>query len=319
MPLSETQPSPPETKSQRRLRQYEEALAHWRQVDEQLPGDAQAAQRIARLIVERSRWHALWKPSSQQGEELIGRDSQSSPPESLLERLKKEPLPTVLPGQTSGIKRTPTQQLEAGIRDNPSNPDNYLWLTVLYLDKGRDFDAERMLAKGRNEADDPRVQELWEEVTMLRVERRLAVARQNAAVDKSPEVQTILDDLHTEQDHLEIEVYQNRTRREPDNASHKLQLGRRLKRAGKSREALRRFEEALVDDDERPAAAYELGLCREHEREYPAALQQYRLSIDSATEPEQRSTRKLAAERASALARQMKLEKLAERYTASDS
>src|SRR5207247_5213585 len=67
--------------------------------------------------------------------------------------------------QPPGLSLTPIQQLEAAIRERPSIPELYLRLAQVYLDKDRDYDAERLLAKGREATDrDARVQQMWEDV-----------------------------------------------------------------------------------------------------------------------------------------------------------
>ena len=83
--------------------------------------------------------------------------------------------------QADQHKRTPIQQLEAAVRDHTSNPDLYLKLAALYMEKDRDYDAEKLLSKGKELCDDSRVAAYWEDVTMIRLDRKLAAATRQAA------------------------------------------------------------------------------------------------------------------------------------------
>src|SRR6185369_479781 len=92
------------------------------------------------------------------------------------------------------------------------------------------------------------------------------------------------------------------------------QLGLRFRQAGKIREALQTFAEALHDPHQKPLAALEMGRTHEDLREFPEALQRYRLAAESATHPEQLEARKQALYLAAGLARRIKMQQLAKRY-----
>jgi tetratricopeptide (TPR) repeat protein len=209
---------------------------------------------------------------------------------------------------------TPIQQLEAAIRECPSNPELYLQLAPLYLDKDRDYEAEKMLLRGQTATGDPRVRQLREDVTMQRLARSLVLAEQHVAADDTPESRAVLAQVIAERDRVEMEIFVSRRERDPGNAAVSYELGLRLKRAGKLQEACRPLEEALDDPAHRPAAALELGECLRHFNQVPDALKYYRLAAESATEPGQIEHKKQALWQAVGLATRIKLFKLAERY-----
>jgi tetratricopeptide (TPR) repeat protein len=209
---------------------------------------------------------------------------------------------------------TPVQKLESAIRDYPSNPDYYVELIPMYLEIGRDYDAEKLLAKAKEMTDDGRVRQLWEDVVMLRMSRKIAVARQQAAKDNDEEAKGRLEELCRERDKFETDVFVSRSKREPQNAAIRYQLGLRFRQAGKIREAMQTFSEALHDPLQKPLAALEMGRTHEDLREFPEALQRYRLAAESATHPEQLEARKQALYLAAGLARRIKMQQLAKRY-----
>jgi tetratricopeptide (TPR) repeat protein len=302
-------------------RHFEEALTHWRRVEELDEADAEAPARIAALITELSRQRLglatperdQWLVASGSAGSRAATDLSAPADKSSLDML----LAVSAAANSSGasLKRTPIQELEVAIREFPSNVDYYLQIVPLYLQSGRDYDAERVLAKGREAtASDPRVCQLWEDVTMLRLERKLALAQKHDQELDTPETRSELAQILAERDHLEIDIFTSRCRREPDNAGARVELAKRLRRSGKVRDACQRLEEALRTGDERCGAALELGECQMQLGNPREALRYYRLAADSATQPRHLAARKQALYLAGSLAAKLKLRKLAERH-----
>ena len=235
-----------------RLRRYDEALAAWRRVEARHPDCARSgphdrppddrqkprAGRPARRRPDRGR--------SARSRRLAGSNKPSA-----IEVARK--LPIGPPGYVPDPRLTPIQRLEVAIRDFPGRPELYAQIVPLYLEQGRDYDAEKTLAKGKEAtANDPLVQQLWEDVTMLRLEKKLAAAQQRIQTENTPQVQAELADLRQARDRLATETFVNRCKREPENAELRYQLGLRLKQAGKLREACQRFGEAVKPTRTRP-------------------------------------------------------------------
>jgi len=301
-----------------KLRQYDEALTAWRQVESLAPEDADASRMIAMLVTARSRQrHGL--PSDRP--ELLGAEFGRSPraarrskPRSLL-RIDEGRRAREIPQSQSEIKRTPIQQLEAAVREFPSDVILYLQLAPMYLEKGRDYDAERLLAKGLTETDnESRIRQLWEDVTMLRLGKKIQQAQMRVEIDNSDESRADFADLCLKRDRLEIEVFTSRAKRDPDDTALALELGRRLRQAGRIREAMPHFERAVKDESLRAGACYELAECSIGVRELSAATRYFRQAIDAATRPSDIEVRKKALFRAAELAAQMRLPALARSY-----
>ncbi len=209
------------------------------------------------------------------------------------------------------------QSLEVLVRDQPGNVDLYLELARLYLARGRDYEAERLLARGRTATErDPRLEEFAEDVTMLRLAKKVSAGQKDADANDTPAAREALASLVRERDRVEIEIYLERCRRNPTELALRLELGRRLARAGQLDQACERFEEALPDAQTRHAAALELGDCCEQMQRRADACRYYRVAADGPAPPEALDCQSEALLRASRLALGLKLSKVARRYAA---
>jgi tetratricopeptide (TPR) repeat protein len=295
------------------LRRYDEALETWIQLERAAPEDTAAAGAIASLAIERSRRTAGLKRRSEDYRATIPKPRTRVPaPQPAKDRVYGSiAVPTVGPAP---VPRTLMQELEIAIRDFPSHAYNYLQLTPLYLEKGREHDAERMLNRARAATDnDPRVVALWEEVAMKLAEQRLSLARQDATEHPSDQATNQLAQALRERDRLEITVFASRLGREPENLALHYQLGLRLRRAGKLREAIKHLQAALEDATDKALAAFELGECHLELGEVPQAMQHYRQAAENAL-ADQAASRKQALYQLSVLSLRMRLLKNAARY-----
>jgi tetratricopeptide (TPR) repeat protein len=286
--------------------QFDEALACCRQMEDHDVRDGEVAQLLAETVVAQSR--------DESGLQADGR---------LLRRLRPRPAKAEQPlvklsasGTTGGPPLTVIQQLEAAVRDRPSIPDSYLQLAQAYLDKDRDYDAERLLAKGREATDhDFRVQTMWEEVSMLRHSRRVEIAKQELKANDNPQTRQSLADAIKDRDKAELDIFRGRVKRQGAGAAAHYGLGVCLQRSERSRDACDHLEKALADPDMRAPAALALGHCLRQLDDIAGALRHYRTAAESALWTDQLACRNEALGEASKLAAQMKLAKLAERYS----
>ncbi len=299
------------------LRKIEEALVCWKRVEELEPEDAEAARMVSRLTIEKSRRQIGLPAEDDANPTVIQQPSSSSrtaPPLKPHIRLGEQRPENGSAARKTEFKHTPIQELERAVRDRPAEVELYLQLVPLYLEIGRDYDAERLLTKGREYNDDSRMLYLLENVVMLRQEKKIAVAQKHLEAGDSPEAFAAVAELRGERDRVEIDIFQKRLKRDPANLAFRYELGVRLKQAGKVREAKEQFEAALADLNQKPAAAYELGECLRHFSELPQALAQYRLAVESAVGAAHCEVKKRALYQAADLAIRIKLFKLAQRY-----
>jgi tetratricopeptide (TPR) repeat protein len=326
-----------------RMKKFDEAINSWQRVSELVPGDEEAARMATSLAIERSRQRgekerpplqaelddddlhqpksfrpassSPTKPAASKATSTSGRDHETGEIDLGAVTDRSIPIEVSKPAnEPEEFQLTPVQKLESAIRDFPSNAEYYVELIPMLLKMGRDYDAEKLLAKAKGVTDDHRVRQLWEDVVMLRMSRKISLARQMAAKDNNDEAKRHLAELCRERDRFETEVFVSRSLREPKNAAIRYQLGLRLRQAGKIREGLQCFSEALHDPQQKPLAALEMGRSYEELKEYPEALQRYRLAAESATLSEQLEARKQALYLAASLARRIKMRQLAKRY-----
>jgi len=289
--------------------QYAEARAAWQELEARDTNDGEPGKMIAALVIAESR--------EQAGLEVAGESTR---------RLKPRPRrPTAtavsathvavhLPASTS---LNPLQQLEAAVRERPSIPDLYLQLAQAYLEKDRDYDAERLLFKGREATDhDPRVQEMWEDVSMLRHARRVVFAEQDVKAADNPQTRQALEQTLKDRDKAELDIFRGRVKRQgADGAAH-YGLGVRLQRADRVRDACPHLEKALEDSGVRCEAALALGDCLKQLEDIPGAMRNYRLAANSALWTDQRSCQIEALHHAAKLADEMQMPALRQRYAA---
>jgi len=212
------------------------------------------------------------------------------------------------------VPLTPIQTLETAIRDAPAIPELYLQLAELYVQAGREYDAERMLTKGQTAADDPRVRTLRENITMRRLEGNVARAQQSVEARDTAEARATVADARIERDRVEMDIFVGRTRRDLQDRQARYELGRRLKRAGRLREAFVQFEAALADARLKPAVALEMGECLRDFGELADSLRHFRLAADAAVELDHMETKKQALWQAVGICTRIKLGRLAQRY-----
>jgi tetratricopeptide (TPR) repeat protein len=285
---------------------YDAALAYCRRLEDLSARDEDAPRIIAETVIAQSRAQAGLLPEGNLGRRLKERPLKDD------QRFTGRPSPSATGG---GPSLSMIQQLEAAIRERPSIPDAYLQLAQAYLDKDRDYDAERLLSKGREATEhDFRVQTMWEEVSMLRHARRVELATEELKTNDTPQTRQALADVIKDRDKAELDIFRGRVKRQgADGAAH-YGLGIRLQRAERTRDACDHLEKALADDNISAPAALALGHCLRQLEDIPGAMRYLRLAADSALWNDQLACRNEALAEASKLAGQMKLEKLAERY-----
>lgn len=207
------------------------------------------------------------------------------------------------------------QQLESTISRRPHDPELYLELAQHYLDKEREYEAERLLTRGRDNCEkDPKIVHMLEDVMLLRMGKKVAAAQLEYQNSQTPATKDALEQVLKERDRVGTEVFQARCKRAPNDLRLRFDLGLRLKRTGKVYEARKCFEEALREPAVRALAAFELADNHEQNRDIAEALRHFRAAADSALGREQAECKRKALLRAGKLAAQAKLTRLAKRY-----
>jgi len=272
-----------------RMAQFDQAIACWRRVTEIKKNDTEALEMISKLTVD--------KTKAAGGIEST--ESLTPKQRERLKRLKKykETLAADAAGEASqsaatdvaapqraGIELTARQKLEREIQDFPGEVDNYCQLAILLLEENRFNDAERVLKKGLTVGGaELKIQEQLEDCQMARAAHQVKIAEQQIAANKTEagkqEAQRLTDQLRRDQIRCEMEIYESRSQRYPDDLDLKYQVARRLKKIGNYAEAIKRLKELANDPKYAAKAAVETGEAFELLKQYPRAIKSYQQAI----------------------------------------
>jgi len=292
-------------------RQYDADLAHWRQVQADHPDSREASRMVAALIIDRSRQQA-GLPSSA-ALDLARVESPPADPSAM--DAADEAIAGNLADRITGVRLTRIQQLETAVKSGQANADVYIELAQLYLDKERDYEAERLLTRAREETGrDARVLWMSEDVTMRRLAKKVSAAEREVQIEESPQTRTALEQLVKERDKVEIDIFVERSRRDPDNLGIRYELGRCLARAGKMDQARAYLEEALAHEASRCHAALVLGRSLLSGGQAPEALRHFRMAAAAAAQTGQAECHADALLTAAQTTARGKLVRLARRY-----
>ncbi|MGE0755488.1 MAG: hypothetical protein AB7O38_00640 [Pirellulaceae bacterium] len=275
-----------------RLGQFDQAIACWTRVDEIKRGDLEAQRMISELQIAKTRGGVVAKGEGgrRAGKPAAVEDGETGAQTPATAAARRE------------IQLTPRQRLEQDLANSPADVDNYLALAQLHIDEDRLGDAAHVLAKALAASGNQlRVQEKVEDVEILRKRQQLAIADRRAEVEGQDAPRELARQLRDDLNRMELEVYDRRSQRYPQDRELQYQLGLRLKRAGNLREAIRCFEQAGTLAERRTAAALEWGECLQRLKQYDKALQQYWSAAEDAA-PGQREVRKVALYRIGLLA-----------------
>jgi len=288
-----------------RIGQFDQAIACWHRVELAKPHDEEATQAISRLSVEKTIHEGGYDPAL-----LSGQDgSQAGKPS--VARLAKDAADI----DEASASEPPEQRLKAAVEDDPANLENYLQLADIYLHENRLDDAESLLGQGLNASGggDLRIRERLEDVQLRRVQQQLAVADQRSQQTPSEENQQLAARLRSQANQVELEIYAAKSDRDPQNPRLKYELGIRLKRAGKTKEAITTLQAARSDPKRMAQVLLDLGECFQKIEQYKLALSNYEQAIEACDQADS-ETRRLALYRAGVLATGLRELDRAERH-----
>ena len=256
-----------------RMGQFDQAIACWQRVKLQLPQDEQARQEIARLSVEQTIDKGGYDPAL-----LAGSQEGEAVPTVSIAQLAKNAEP---------VDDRPLEvRLQAAVADAPTEAENYVQLASHYLREQRFDEAEKLLGEGLSAcgSGDLQIRTRLEDVQLRRVAHQLALAEQRYEQDPSEEAQELVHRFRVQANQVELETYAMRGQRDPSNLRLKFELGLRLKRAGKVKEAISSLQAARTDSKRGVVILLELGECFQHIEQYKLALSHYEQAIEALAE-----------------------------------
>lgn len=294
------------------LGQFDQSIACWQRVKQAKPDDEEADQAVARLSVEQTIHKGGYDASLLGGSSPGGGDAVSKP--ASVARLSRGRADEAA-DEVDAAPMSPEQRWQAAIAQNPGDLDAYFRLSDHYLHEQRLDDAQGVLERAFQAAGggDLGVRERLEDLQLRRAARQIAAAQQNYEHAKTPEAQHLLEQARVQANQVELEVYAARADRDPHNARWQFELGMRLKKAGKPKQAITALQAARSDPKRRALVLLELGECFQKVEQYKLALAHYEQAIEGADAGDA-DTRKLALYRAGVLATGLRELDRAERH-----
>jgi tetratricopeptide (TPR) repeat protein len=293
--------------------QFDQAIACWHRVEQAKPHDEEAQQAISRLSVEKTIHKGGYDPALLGGASKGGDGGHPPRPMSVARLSKANSGETE--EETAAESLPPEERLKAAVARDPSHVDSYFRLADYYLNQQRMDDAQQVLEQAHQATGggDPNVRERLEDLQLRRAARQLALAQQNFTQLKTPEAQQLAEQAKAQANQVELEVYAARADRDPHNPRLQFELGMRLKRAGKPKQAITALQAARSDPKRRALVLLELGECFQKIEQYKLALSHYEQSLE-ACDPSDVDARKLALYRAGVLASGLRELDRSERY-----
>ena len=281
--------------------QFDQAIACLTRVQELRPNDQEVARSISRMSVEQT----IQKGGYNQ--ELLKKgSSDTATPDAeateMLEHAGASAEGTAPAGEPTTADKPSDEELLEQIRLHPAELSNYKDLADEYVRLDRLRDAERVLTKALTvSSGDLDTRERLEETQLRRMRQQVEVADRRAGEEPTPEALDLAKRLHNQANQVELEVFAARAERNPGNLHYQFELGLRLKRAGKYREAIQAFQAARGDTKRLGDTQLHLGECFQKIEQFRLAMSSYEAAAAAAPDPDA-DLHKLARYRAGVLA-----------------
>ncbi|MCC6492688.1 MAG: hypothetical protein IT424_06680 [Pirellulales bacterium] len=296
-----------------RMGQFDQAIACWHRVEQAKPGDEEAQLAVSRLSVEKTIHQGGYDPALLAGGKEGG-DAESARSFSVA-RISRAAAEEDDSEDAALSDLSPEDRLAAAIAKEPAELENYFRLADHFVHAGRLDDAQQVLDRANQASGGGNlvVRERLEDIQLRRAAHQVAAAQQNFEHEKTPAAQQLLERARLQANQVELEVYAARADRDPHNPRLQFEVGLRLKRAGKPKQAITPLQAARADAKRRPLVLVELGECFQKIEQYKLALAHYEQAIESADAAEN-EVRKLALYRAGVLATGLRELDRAERH-----
>ncbi|BBO34083.1 tetratricopeptide repeat protein [Lacipirellula parvula] len=296
-----------------RMGQFDQSIACWHRVEQAKPHDEEAQQAIRNLSVERTIHRGGYDPALLGGKQAS--DGSVSTGSMTVARLSKSGEETEEEAAERAL--APEERYKAQIAKDPSSIEAYFRLADLYLHDGRLDDAQQALdlANQASGGGQLSVRERLEDLQVRRAASQLASAQKFFESQNTPEAKQLFDRARAQANQVELEVFAARVDRDPHNPRLQFELGQRLKRAGKTKQAITALQAARSEPKRKALVLLELGECFQKIEQYKLALSHYEQALE-AVEPGDQEVRKLALYRAGVLATGLRELDRAERHLA---
>ena len=271
-------------KSLARMGQFEQSIACWRRVQENKSQADEATTRISELTMAKTMGHPL-------------------PPEAISDR---DPSQVKAEIETEEETGDDLADLRAAVKNEPENVEHYIKLADVLHERRELKEEEQVLSDALAVAgSDLKIRERLEDTQIHNAKTRAAIAEKRAIKDGTDEAKYLAKRLKTDLNRLEMEIFNGRAERYPDEPKHRYDLAIRLKRAGNFSEALKTFDQLADYEEQRVSVLIESGECLQQLKRYQPAFEKYEAAVQAGSGDN--PLYKLALYRAGVLATGLKL------------
>jgi len=126
---------------------------------------------------------------------------------------------------------------------------------------------------------DALVQEQLEDVQVQVRRRKIEIADQRFAQTKTEESDQLRRQLRTELLKFEMDIFRQRTERNPANLAQWYELGYRLEKGGNFQEAIKAYQKARGDETRKSQTLMGLGRCFVHIKQYQLGMNHFKDAV----------------------------------------
>jgi tetratricopeptide (TPR) repeat protein len=174
---------------------------------------------------------------------------------------------------------TPEERAQRRIKQDPKNLTGYFELAQIYLNADRFDEAEKVFAKAYEvSGEDADVREQWEDVQLRRLRSQVVAAR--AKRQDGEEAEKVYRRTRKALNAKEIEVFQARCERYPNQMRFKFELGERYKLVKDYQEAIKQFQLARNDPRLKGLCLLRLGQCFQQIKQFSLAMSHFASAIE---------------------------------------
>lgn len=273
-----------------RMGQFDMAISCWSRVDEKTK-DGVAERMMSELTLAKTMGQpASFEAIGATGERPMAPKPSARPAEELADAEADAEIATDTETQPDvddkpKIALNQRQTLERAIESKPSELDNYIQLADLHSKERRYKEAVDVLAKAIDAVGPSlKLETAHEDAQIMNAKARAAIAEQRAAAAGTDESKELVQKLRSDLNRLELDIFEKRSRRYPEQMRLKYELGVRLRRSGNALQAIKAYDEARSDPNCQVASTLEMGECWQQLKQYAKALKCYAAAIQASSE-----------------------------------
>jgi tetratricopeptide (TPR) repeat protein len=253
---------------------FDQAIVCWTRVVQAKPGDEEAKHAIGNLTVERTISKGGYE-AAETTQDVRSRDEE------------EDDAPV-------GVQYTPVQLLERAIEKDPTDQAHYLQLADLHRANHRFGEAGEILERAlQASGGDLNVRERMEDVQLEAMREKVSIAESKYRKDQSEANANLYRKMMAELNRSETDVFRVRCERYPNHLGFRYELGLRLQRAGKIKEAIPEFQTALADKQRKGHVMLALGKCFQKIKQYKLAMNNYRSAVENLGEEDQEARKQV--------------------------